>query len=78
MTECATDAAAPSEEKPLSPMMCALAMLWVLLGLVAFYRSLRCFGKSGSSVDKIFGFLLAVVMGPVYFIFSHENKNYCR
>ena len=50
----------------------------MVMGIAAFFRSLRCFGKSGSSADKIFGFLLAIVMGPVYWVFHNDNKNYCK
>lgn len=55
-----------------------IVLLWMLLGLAAFLASLICFGKSGTAVDKIFGFLLAIFFGPVYWIYFFVNKSYCR
>lgn len=54
------------------------AIIWAILGIVAFIYSLVCFGKSGSSLDKIVGLLLAIFFGPLYFIYLIFNKSYCR
>ena len=75
MSSCANH---DDDERKLSPLMTAFVLTWVFLGLLAFYQSLRCFSKSGSAAEKIFGFLLALTMGPLYFLFSHENPNYCQ
>jgi len=51
--------------------------IWVLLGLAAFFASLICFGYSGSTSEKVIGFLLAIFFGPFYWIYFILNKNYC-
>ena len=55
-----------------------LVIAWVTAGIFAFVMSLLCFGSSGSDVQKIFGFLLAVFTGPIYFILFYANKSYRR
>lgn len=51
---------------------------WVFLGLIAFVWSLYCFRKSGSTEQKVLGFLLAVFLGPLFFIYFRFSKNYCK
>jgi hypothetical protein len=51
---------------------------WVLLGLIAFVWSLYCFKKSGSTEQKVLGFLLAIFLGPLFFIYFRFSKNYCK
>jgi hypothetical protein len=53
-------------------------LLWFILGLIAFVYSLVCFGKSGSLLEKIIGFLLALFFGPFYWVYYAANSNYCR
>lgn len=52
--------------------------VWVFLGLIAFVWSLYCFRKSGSTEQKVLGFLLAVFLGPLFFIYFRFSKNYCK
>ena len=52
--------------------------VWVFIGLVAFIMSLVCFGRSGSTFEKIMGLLLAIFFGPFYFLFYVFNGEYCR
>lgn len=53
-------------------------IIWGLVGIAAFITSLVCFGKSGSTTEKIIGFVLAIFFGPFYFIYLGVNKEYCR
>lgn len=55
-----------------------IMLIWVLAGFIAFIMSIICFGKSGSTTDKIIGLLLAIFFGPFYFLFYGFNSNYCR
>lgn len=43
-------------------------ILWVLLGLFALYTSGRCFFRGGTLYQRVSGILLAVVLGPLFFI----------
>ena len=52
-------------------------IIWVILGLIAFITSLVCFGYSGSTTEKILGFVIALLFGPFYFLYFYLNKNYC-
>jgi hypothetical protein len=53
-------------------------LLWGLIGLIAFIMSLLCFWKSGTLMEKIIGLLLAIFLGPLYFIFYFFSKKYCK
>ncbi len=52
-------------------------IIWALLGIAAFIASLVCFGFSGSMVEKILGLLLALFLGPFYWLYFYFNKSYC-
>jgi len=54
------------------------AFAWVLFGFIGFVFSLVCFGYSGSIVEKIFGFFLALIFGPFYFVYYFSDGAYCR
>lgn len=64
--------------KGLAIFFMILAVIWGISVIAAFITSLVCFGKSGTTVDKVIGFLLAFFFGPFYFIYLIVNKKYCR
>ena len=74
------DAAAPATEgeKVRTTFFAVLALSWVLFGIAAFFFSLVCFGRSGSFGEKIFGFFLALIFGPFYFVYYFADGAYCR
>lgn len=51
--------------------------IWVLIGFAAFITSLVCFGRKGTTIEKIIGLLLAIFFGPFYFIFFFFGGDYC-
>ncbi len=55
-----------------------LVTVWILAGIAAFVYSLYCFTKSGTTAEKILGFILAMIAGPFYFIYVAMYKAYCR
>ena len=55
-----------------------LIFLWIVLGLVAFIWSLVCFGRSGTTAQHVIGLLLALFLGPFYFIYFFVAPNYCK
>lgn len=59
-------------------MILYILLIWVFLGITAFIMSLVCFGRSGSTSDKVIGFLLAVFFGPFYWLYFAFNKGYCK
>ena len=52
--------------------------IWTILGIISFITSLVCFRKSGNLADKVLGFLLSVLFGPLYFIYLYNTPRYCR
>ena len=61
-----------------SALIGLIVVIWTVLGISAFVMSLLCFGKSGSTSQQIFGFILAVIFGPFYWIYYMVAKKYCR
>jgi hypothetical protein len=37
-----------------------------------------CFGKSGSTGEKIFGVIIAFFTGPFYLLYLNFNEGYCK
>ena len=54
-----------------------ILLAWVIAGLVALVLSIMCFGKSGTTGQKVTGLLLALFFGPFYFIYSSLSTGYC-
>lgn len=66
-----------SEKAPKA--LVAFIIIWSILGVLAFFTSLICFGFRSSSMDqKILGLLIALVLGPFYWLYFFFNKEYCR
>lgn len=51
--------------------------VWIIAGIVAFIKSLMCFGSKGTTAQKVIGFLLSVFVGPFYWIYYYATK-YCK
>lgn len=52
--------------------------LWLLFGLIGFVMSLVCFGYSGSTGEKILGIVIALALGPWYFLYYFSSGSYCK
>lgn len=60
-----------------------IVVIWMILGAIAFVMSFNCIHDrySGNTSQKIVMFILALIMGPLWFLFYwYENKheNYCN
>lgn len=58
-----------------------IAVIWVIAGVLAFFKSLSCAASDtarGSVLQKILGFLVAIFFGPFYWIFYFMSPTYCR
>ena len=53
-------------------------ILWCILGIIAFVRSIMCFNSSSSTSEKIIGLALAIFFGPIYFLYEYFNKDFCN
>tara|TARA_B110000483_G_scaffold230725_1_gene296254 strand:+ start:8637 stop:8960 length:324 start_codon:yes stop_codon:yes gene_type:complete len=55
-----------------------LLMMWPLTGIIALYYAASCFGYSGSIAEKRLGFVIALFLGPLYFIYYYFTPTYCK
>lgn len=58
--------------------MILLVLAWMVMGLVAFIWSLVCATKTPSVGKVIFGVLLSMLTGPLWFVYWYVDKDYCR
>ena len=53
-------------------------LIWVFTGILAFLTSLICFAFNGTMSDKFLGLIVALVIGPFYWLyFIFNNTGYC-
>lgn len=55
-----------------------IVFIWAILGIAGFIMSLVCFGRSGSTSQHIIGLLIALFLGPFYWIFYFAVPDYCK
>lgn len=55
-----------------------IIILWCVIGLLAFISSIICMFYNSSVGDKIAGLIIALFLGPFYFLFYIYNINYCN
>ena len=54
------------------------AIVWMLIGVAAFIMSLVCLSKKGSkSGQNVIGLLLAIFLGPFYWLYYIWGDSYC-
>jgi len=53
-------------------------LTWVIAGLLAFIMSLICFAYTSSMSDKFLGLIVALSIGPFYWLYYIFNSNYCN
>ncbi len=60
-----------------SQTLAIIVILWVVLGAAGFIMSVRCFNFKSSDQSNLGGLLVAMVMGPLYWVYYALNKRYC-
>lgn len=55
-----------------------IAIIWFLLGIAGFIMSLVCLGRSGTVLQHVIGILMAVLFGPLYWIYYIVDGSYCK
>ena len=58
-------------------MVAFFVTIWILLGFAGLITSIVCFGFSGSLLEKLLGILIAIFLGPFYWLYFYFNKGYC-
>jgi hypothetical protein len=61
-----------------STFIALIIIAWIIAGLAAHLTALACIGGSGFW-DNIYGLLIAILLGPLYFFYYYfmKNKGYC-
>eukprot|EP00741_Cyanophora_paradoxa_P003240 tig00000681_g3149.t1 len=69
-----------SRRRGLFAMACLLGFIWASVGIAGFAWSIVCMGRGGDAMSKIGGFLMAVFMGPLYWVYYYLNRKmgYCK
>lgn len=52
--------------------------IWIIIGVIAFVYSLICIGRSGSTLEKALGVVIAMFLGPFYFLYLALEQGYCQ
>jgi hypothetical protein len=66
------------KSEPLLATLGLIAMIWAILGLLAFFMSILCFRYEGTVADKFLGLVISVVLGPIYWLYyAYGSKDYC-
>lgn len=75
----AADAAKPVADTQTTIQIATIFVFaWAALGLAAFIWSLVCFRKSGTIEQKVIGLLMAIFIGPLFFIYYKYSPTYCK
>jgi hypothetical protein len=53
-------------------------VIFIIVAIYCVIKSLMCFGKSGSTAEKILGLIIAFFMGPFYLLYLNFNEGYCN
>jgi hypothetical protein len=53
-------------------------LLWFAAGIAAFYMSLQCMKFPGTTNNKIGGFIIAILFGPLYWFYYKYKGGYCK
>jgi len=56
----------------------SIMLIWFMASLGALCMSLICFGYEGSGTNNVIGLVVALLLGPFYWIYYAFNKSYCR
>ena len=54
-----------------------LFAVWSLVGFIAFITSVVCIFKNSTVLENVFGLLLSIFLGPLYFFYFFLSASYC-
>lgn len=63
--------------------LCALligviAIIWLGAGIAGYIISILCWKYTGTKKQKIIGIVIALLTGPIYWLYFFLSKNYCK
>jgi hypothetical protein len=62
----------------LPPAILLFAIAWVVLGVIAFIHSIVCMGRTPSISRALAGMLMAIFLGPLFWVYWYLDGEYCR
>lgn len=54
-----------------------ISLIWFIGGITAFIASIVCMFYTSTVTDKAIGLLLAIIIGPFYWLYYIYNSVYC-
>ncbi len=61
-----------------TPTWLIFLVVWLAFGIPAFLMSLFCFSKSGGTRKHLLASVMALLLGPFYWIYFVVDTKYCR
>jgi hypothetical protein len=61
-----------------SILLLIVMLIWMISGGIAFIMSIVCFFYDSSLNEKVIGLLLALLVGPFYWLYYVYNSAYCN
>lgn len=66
-----------SGNSPLGVFWALVVLVWVLFGIAGFVMSLWCIGFTGNFGEKFMGIVIAIILGPWYWLYFYSVPTYC-
>ena len=66
-----------SGNSPMGIFWALVVLVWVLFGIAGFVMSLWCIGFSGNFGEKFMGIIIAIILGPWYWLYFYSVPTYC-
>jgi hypothetical protein len=66
-----------SGSNPTATFWAVLVLGWVLFGIAGFLMSLWCIGFTGNFGEKFIGVIIAMILGPWYWLYFYSVPTYC-
>lgn len=77
-TDAPTNAPTDAQKTDIGVVLLIIIIVFILVGIYCLVKSLMCFGKSGTTLEKIFGVIIAFFTGPFYLLYLNFNEGYCN
>jgi hypothetical protein len=66
-----------SGSNPSATFWALLVFAWVVFGIAGFVMSLWCIGFTGNFGEKFIGIIIAMILGPWYWLYFYSVPTYC-
>ena len=66
-----------SGSNPTATFWAIVVLGWVLFGVAGFVMSLWCIGFTGNFGEKVIGVIIAMILGPWYWLYFYSVPTYC-